>query len=1006
MTPDRFIERWGTATLTEAAGAKPHFNDLCELLGVPKPQEDNRGINYAFEKIAAEANGRHGFADVWKRDCFAWEYKRPGADLGAAHLQLLRYAGNLGNPPLLVACDMRRIVVRTAWTNEVTREDTFGLQDLYDPARVDLLRQMWTAPPEAWRPRKTRAALTEEAAGELGELAQRLRFRGHDPQAVAHFVCRLAFCFFAADVKLLPRQLLEGMLNAGRRNPGRFAEYAGTLFAAMAERGSEIGFTAVPWFNGGLFEDAMALPLVAADMSLLDRLSALEWSDIDPSIMGTLFERGLDPSKRGQLGAHYTDRNTIERIVGPVVRRPLQAEWAKARDRIQALLTERAALRAEAGAGAAEDLKALSGAVVTAESVAKRKSLAREAERRRRRDIALLEEAEAILGAYLRRLRQYRVLDPACGSGNFLYVALLTLKDLEGDAIAEAAALGLPGRMCEVGPEAVLGIELNPYAAELARVSVWIGHIQWARRNGYPVPHDPVLRNLDTVECRDAVLATDANGAPVPAAWPAANAIVGNPPFLGDKVMRAGLGDDYTSRLRTAFAGRVPGAADLVCFWFEKAREALTAGTAERVGLVATQSIRNGASRQVLEAIRTTGRIFDAWDDEPWTIEGAAVRVALVCFGRTDSDDVPHLDGVPVAEVRADLTAGGSDLTQARRLAANRGLCLQGPVKVGAFDVPGETARTWLAEPPNPNGRPNTDVLRPWINGQDITRRPSDRWIIDFADMPERQASFYLRPFAHVIVNVKPARDRNRDAQRRERWWRLGRSGGELRAAVAPLSRFIATPRVAKHRLFVWCPATTLPDSRVYAVARDDDCTFGILHSRFHEAWALALASRHGVGNDPTYNNQTCFETFPFPEGLTLDQPASSQSHHPHAAAIAQAARALVEARDRWLNPPEWVEEVAETIPGLPPRRMPRNVKAAVALKARTLTNLYNARGTPDGAWLDLLHADLDAAVAAAYGWPADLTQGDAIARLLTLNLARAGSAIIHGDRADDEDED
>ncbi len=277
MTPDRFIGLWADSKANEAAGAKPHFLDLCDLLDVPKPRDDIEGTSYAFEKMAAEANGRHGFADVWKRECFAWEYKRPGADLGAAHTQLLRYAGNLGNPPLLVACDMRRIVVRTAWTNEITREEAFGLQDLRDRTVLDRLRDMWTPPPETWRPRKTRAALTEQAAGELGELAQRLRFRGHDPQAVAHFVCRLAFCFFAADVKLLPRPLLQGMMDAGRRNSARFAEYAGTLFAAMAERGSEIGFASVPWFNGGLFEDASALPLVAADMKPLDRLAAMEW---------------------------------------------------------------------------------------------------------------------------------------------------------------------------------------------------------------------------------------------------------------------------------------------------------------------------------------------------------------------------------------------------------------------------------------------------------------------------------------------------------------------------------------------------------------------------------------------------------------------------------------------------------------------------------------------------------------------------------------------------------
>jgi type II restriction/modification system DNA methylase subunit YeeA len=242
---------------------------------------------------------------------------------------------------------------------------------------------------------------------------------------------------------------------------------------------------------------------------------------------------------------------------------------------------------------------------------------------------------------------------------------------------------------------------------------------------------------------------------------------------------------------------------------------------------------------------------------------------------------------------------------------------------------------------------------------------------------------------------VKPLRDRNRRDRRRLCWWQHGETVPGLRAALAPLARFIATPRVAKHRIFVWCPTSTLPDSRVYAIARDDDCTFGILHSRFHEVWSLAQGSRHGDGDEggrPTYNNQSCFETFPFPEGLTPDLPAAAYGADPRAIGIARAASALAEARDRWLNPTLWVEEVADAVPGLPARRVPRNAKAAAALKGRTLTALYNMRGTPDGAWLDLLHADLDAAVATAYDWPAALPSGEAMVCLLALNLARAGA--------------
>ncbi len=507
----------------------------------------------------------------------------------------------------------------------------------------------------------------------------------------------MVFCLFADDVALLPQGLFERMLGAAKKNPARFEDYARRLFRAMAERGGEVDFTPVKWFNGGLFDDDAALPLEAADVEALERAAGLDWSEIDPSILGTLFERGLDPDKRSQLGAHYTDRDKIMRIVNPVVVRPLAAEWDAAKGEIAVLL------------GKAEVAKAPSARTKARNDAATR------------------------LRAFLDRLRAFRVLDPACGSGNFLYLSLLALKDLEHRVMVEAEALGFQREFVGVGPQAVLGIELNPYAAELARVSVWIGDIQWARRHGYAPEENPVLRKLDTIECRDAVLAPDGARAP----WPKADAIVGNPPFLGDKAMRGGLGDNYTARLRTAYAGRVPGAADFVCYWFDKAREALASGTTERAGLVATQSIRNGANREVLEAICAAGRIFDAWDDEPWTIEGAAVRVALVCFGKSNASEVPHLDGAPVAEIRADLRASGADLTRARRLFENRGLCLQGPVKVGAFDIEGKVARQWLTEALNPNGRPNTDVVRPWINGQDITRRPSDWWIVDFSDMPE-----------------------------------------------------------------------------------------------------------------------------------------------------------------------------------------------------------------------------------------------------------------------------
>lgn len=954
---------------------------------MPPPHSDPTGTTYAFEKGVTKASGSGGWADVWKRGCFGWEYKSRGGDLEKAHDQLLRYAGALENPPLLITSDMDRIIVRTNWTNAVSERREFSLEDLRDPQVRALLKACWTDP-DRWRPAVTRQALTEKAAGEFAELARRLRERGHDPQIVAHFVNRLVFCLFADDVGLLPERLLSDLLTFSLKVPANFQPAAAELFRAMRDRGGRVGFQPVQWFNGGLFDDDTALPLEQADIALLSSVADLDWAEIDPSIFGTLFERGLDPDKRSQLGAHYTDRDKIGLLVDAVVVRPLLAEWDAVRTRISGLMDERATLVREARSGGTTSAEALvvAGAEgITAESRAARTTMRRTAERNRKKLASLLTDAQVLYRNFVDRLRAFRVLDPACGSGNFLYMSLLALKDMELRVSVEAEVLGLEPSLPLIGPESVLGIEINPYAAELARVSVWIGHIQWARRNGFPAPSDPVLRPLETIECRDAVLAADGKAAE----WPAVNAIIGNPPFLGGKVQRRLLGDGYLGRLFHAYATRVPPEADFVCYWLEQARQALAEKRAERAGLVVTNSIRAGASRSVLERVRKTGTIYDAWSDEPWTLDGAAVRVSLVCFS-IEYNGLVRLDGHPVTEIFADLSGGANDVTQAARLPENASICFQGPVKVGPFDVPGDVARQWLKEPSNPNGASNSDVVRPMKNASDIARAPSDRWIIDFGDRTESAAAFYVKPFGHVRTVVKPLRDSNRDRQRRERWWQLGRSGAEFRAAKKGLDRIIATPRVAKHRLFVWLHQVVVPDSRLFVFTRDDDTTFGILHSRLHEVWSLATCSWHGVGNDPTYNGESCFETFPFPDGLTPNIPANAYAHDARAQRIAAAAQALVEARDCWLNPPELVDRVSEVVPGFPDRLIAKNAAAAATLKTRTLTALYNTRGTPEGAWLDHLHRVLDEAVAAAYGWPADLSDDDVPARLLELNRKRS----------------
>ena len=825
----------------------------------------------------------------------------------------------------------------------------FGLEDLADAATRDKLK--WAmSDPERLRPGESRQALTERAAATFAVLAQSLRERGHEPQAVAHFVNRLVFCMFAEDVGLLPADLFTRMLQQARKQPEEFATMARALFGAMAT-GGLVGFETVAWFNGGLFDDDAALALEKAEIETTLEAAALDWSEIDPSILGTLFERGLDPDKRSQLGAHYTDRDKIMRIVEPVVVRPWLAEWEAAKSEITGRLDRAAAAKSQSA-------------------------------KTQHRG-----QAERRLRVFLERLREFTVLDPACGSGNFLYLALHALKDTEHRVQLEAEAMGLQRAFPAVGPANVRRIEINAYAAELARVSVWIGEIQRMRRNGFNESRDPILKPLETIECRDAIL-TPEGGEPE---WPAVDVVIGNPPFLGGKLLNTHLGEDYVSCIFRVYAGRVPAETDLVCYWFVKAGEHVDALRAKRVGLVSTNSIRGGANRRALQTAVEGCPIFEAWSDEPWVIDGAAVRVSLVCFARPEDGSAltpeRRLDGEVVDAVHADLTArrGGTgvDLTGVERLYRNMGVAFMGDTKGGPFDVPGEQAREWLREPTNPNGRPNSDVLGPWMNGMDVTRRPSDKWIVDFGwSMVREEAALYEAPFQHAQEHVYPKRQTNRRESYRDYWWRHVEPRQGMWRALDGLSRYIVTPRVAKHWLFTWLDARIRPDSQLIVIARDDDVTFGILHSRFHEAWSLRLGT--SLEDRPRYTPTTTFETFPFPEGLSPDVPASDYADDPQAAAIAEAARRLVSLRDRWLNPPEWVEWVDEPVAGYPRRPVARNEAAETALKKRTLTNLYNARPQ----WLADAHAALDAAVAAAYGWDAGISEDDALRKLSALNLA------------------
>lgn len=967
MTPQDFIAKWRAADLKERSASQSHFNDLCALLGILDPiTADPTGEWFAFEKGASKTGGGEGWADVWRRGCFAWEYKGPKKDLDKAFAQLLQYSVALENPPLLIVSDMDRIRVHTNWTNTVQEVHEFSLEDLLDGQVREKLKRAFTDP-EDFKPAKTRQALTEETAREFAAIAQRLRDRGNEAHQVAHFVNQLVFCMFAEDVGLLPDNLFTKMLKASRTRPERFEVNARKLFGAMAT-GGDLDFTPIDWFNGGLFADDFALPVEAKDIDELLSAAERDWSQIDPSILGTLFERGLDPAKRSQLGAHYTDREKIMMIVQPVIIDPLEAEWAEALAKISAAMDRVAEAKARVPKKQSEARKVYMAA--------------------RRAEEAAYREALKVQQDFIERLRNFRVLDPACGSGNFLYVALKALKDIEHKANIEAEKLGLPRRSPEVGPECVLGIELNPYAAELARVSVWIGEIQWMRRNGFDAAKNPILRNLDTIECRDAVL-DEVTGER--ARWPEADVVVGNPPFLGNKKMISELGEDYTKALRKAWP-QVPGGVDLVCYWFAAAWDRMVAGKLIRAGLVSTNSIRGGANREVLKRIVEKGWIFEAWSDQEWAVEGAAVRVSMICFA-LDSSAAATLDGATVKRVFSSLTPLDIDLSKAVSLKSNTDLCFMGDTKGGAFTVTGSIAREWLLESGNPNGRPNSDVLKPWFNGLDVIRRPSDTWVVDMGwTMSEQEAALYQSPFEHIWRDVRPERLASRREAYAKYWWRHMEPRPGMFAELKKIDRCIVTLAVSKHRIFRWLDSKACPDHALLVTTREDDTAFGILHSRHHEVWSLSMGT--SLEDRPRYTPSTTFETFPFPEGLTPNIPAADYADDPRAQAIAVAAARLNELRENWLNPPDLVVREPEVVPGYPDRILPKDEAAAKELAKRTLTNLYNARP----AWLDHAHRALDEAVAEAYGWGDDfraglLTDDEILARLFKLNQERAGVA-------------
>ena len=913
LTPAQFIARWQDAGFGERQGAQSFFNDLCALVGHPAPAAYGDPDAYTFEyRIPI------GWADAYFEGHFGWEFKGADVQLPGAFDQLLRYQVYLKTPPLLIVSSFQTIRIQTNFPGMETVRHEIPVSGLDDAANLQLLRNVFFAP-DALRPARSVDDVTRATATLFQSIVEYME-RGDsdgvtpDPERLASYLNQLVFCLYAEDAGLLPANLFTSIVARNYREPARFDGAVRSLFAQMAA-GGFAGADPIAHFNGDLFNAIDTVPLNTAALQKLAEACASNWRNIEPSIFGTLFERALDASKRAQTGAHYTGAADIMLVIDPVVMQPLRREWDAARQEIDALRSDADYLGADLHTDA--------------------------------------NVAYARLERFRQRLASVTVLDPACGSGNFLSIALRALLDLEKQVIDYAAAQGWHGLTPTVKPDQMLGLEINHYAAELARTALWIGYIQWHQNNGFPYTQEPILTPRNTIRLTDAILDLSDADNPAEPTWPAAEFIVGNPPFLGRRSWNRDFAREYTLAVDKVYSDALARSSDLCCYWFEKARRQIDAGQTRRAGLLATQQIRATFSRGVLERINETGAIFMAYPDRDWLLDGANVHIAIIGFD-DGSETNKMIDDNPVNHINANLT-DGTDVTTAQRLPDNAGIAFRGP-GTAPFDIPGELAASMLAYGGNPNNRPNSDVIMPVRNGQDLSSRPRGYYTINFANLPLTQAAQYETPFEHARQAVA-AQGRDLDGN----YWQYRQPAQNMTAALSGLPRFIGHSVTAKHLTFVWVDAGTICNSATNVFARADDYFFGVLHSRIHEIWARALGAQlRDAESAFRYTPTTCFETFPFPH------PTDEQRD-----AIAVAAAELNRLRENWLNPAN-----ADGSPS----------DNAAELRRRTLTNLYNQRPT----WLANAHAVLDAAVADAYGWPADLGDGEVLERLLALNLGRA----------------
>lgn len=1007
MTLEAFIARWSASGQAERANKDSFLNELADALGVERPHPktgDPARDLYVFEKNVPRARAEGsttGFVDLYKHGCFLLEAKQGAATgprrrdspawnqmMSEAHGQALGYASQLTSPPpFLVVCDIGHCFDLYATFDGTGFYRAFpdGLRKrifLKDLARhAELLRAIWTDP-ASLDPAKRSAAVTREVAAKIADLARALEAAGHGPEAVATFLMRCLFTMFAEDVGLLRERVFSHALESyWLPSPASFPGGVGSLWRAM-DQGSDYLTGKLLRFNGGLFSEHGALPLSKEQLQMLLTAARSDWSQVDPSIFGTLLERALNPRERHRLGAHYTPRAYVERLVKPTIEEPLRADWDLVRAEVRQLVEQ-------------DKVKAAQDRVLD----------------------------------FHHALCRTRVLDPACGTGNFLYVTLDLFKRLESEVLALLSELGyqqisLEMERFRVTPEQFLGIEIKRWAKEIAELVLWIGYLQWQVRqlgSAETVP-EPVLTDYGNIEHRDAVLAydreellLDESGKPVSrwdgetmkvspitgeeipdetarvpvyryvnprrAEWPRADFIVGNPPYIGNWRMRQVFGDGYVEALRATYP-EVPQSSDYVLYWWHRAAEQAVSGAARRFGLITTNSISQALGRRVVERslLEWGGALAFAVPDHPWvnTEDGAAVRVAMTVGERGQQ---PGL----LAEVLAEMPAGesgvgvtlrerrgaihsdlsiGADASSVVALLANERLSCPGVKLHGSgFQVtPAEARELGLGQVADLERH-----IRPYLNGRDLLQTTRGHLIVDLYGLSEAEArQRFPAAYQWVLGRVKPERDQNRREGRRANWWIFGEPVPAWREMSKGLGRFISTVETAKHRVFVFLPAEILPDNMLTNIALAEGQHLGVLSSRAHVVWALAAGGT--LEDRPRYNKTRCFDPFPFP--------AWSPAQQERIRALGEALDAHRKARQA-LHP-------KLTLTGM--YNVLEKLRSGEALTAKERE--IHEQGLVSV--LKQIHDDLDAAVFDAYGWPPTLTDEEILERLVALNRERA----------------